>query len=376
MFHVKHWHRLAIAWVVAVSPPAWAAPLPTIAAYCAANKDQCARGTTSLLAAKGSSNNTMYMLEVDPATGAIPVDATVTFGYDTNYGTPTSDTLRTAAMLGVGSTAVSNANPVPISDAGGTITVDGTVTANQGTNPWTVDGAVNVTQDSSPWTVDGTVEATQSGAWSVGQSGVWSVGVTNLPATADTNYGTPGASTLRGAAMLGVGNAAVSNGNPVPISDAGGSVTVDGTVATSNLPATADTNFGTPGSSTIRTAAMLGVGSTAVSATNPVPVTEKGAAFATSAYISYASTGVTTGAWVQIVASTAAAVAALHVFSGCGEVLELGTGGSGSEVRQLLIPPGGPAERIMLTIPASTRLSLRGVSGNCSAGYFTLSGYG
>lgn len=50
---------------------------------------------------------------------------------DTNYGTPGANTLRTAAMLGVGSTAVSNANPIPISDAGSSITVDGTVAATQ-----------------------------------------------------------------------------------------------------------------------------------------------------------------------------------------------------------------------------------------------------
>ncbi len=55
----------------------------------------------------------------------------ITITNDTNYGTPGSNTLRSAAMLGVGSTAVSNANPVPISDAGSSITVDGTVAATQ-----------------------------------------------------------------------------------------------------------------------------------------------------------------------------------------------------------------------------------------------------
>jgi hypothetical protein len=50
---------------------------------------------------------------------------------DRNYGTPAGTTLRTASMLGVGSTAVSNSNPVPVSDAGGSLTVDGTVAATQ-----------------------------------------------------------------------------------------------------------------------------------------------------------------------------------------------------------------------------------------------------
>jgi hypothetical protein len=41
----------------------------------------------------------------------------------------------------LGGIAVSNANPVPISDAGGIITVDGTVSATQGTSPWVVSGS-------------------------------------------------------------------------------------------------------------------------------------------------------------------------------------------------------------------------------------------
>ncbi len=53
----------------------------------------------------------------------------------------------------------------------------------------------------------------------------------NATGAADFNLGTPGAQTLRSAAMLGVGSTAVSNANPVPISDAGGSLTVDGAVA-------------------------------------------------------------------------------------------------------------------------------------------------
>lgn len=69
----------------------------------------------------------------------------------------------------------------------------------------------------------------------------------------DTNFGTPGASTMRTAAMLGVGAIAVSNANPVPVSDAGGSLTVDGTVSASNFPATVDTNSGAAGASTLRT---------------------------------------------------------------------------------------------------------------------------
>lgn len=54
----------------------------------------------------------------------------------------THDNLNANANIQVGDADVSNGNPVPISDAGGSITVDGTVTANQGGAPW----SQNITQ--------------------------------------------------------------------------------------------------------------------------------------------------------------------------------------------------------------------------------------
>ena len=96
---------------------------------------------------------------------------------------------------GDGATApLSNSNPVPVSDAGGSLTVDGTVTVQDG------GGAI---------TVDGTVAATQSGTWNV-QPG-------------NTAYTT---------AWLVTGT-----GGTFPVTDSGGSLTVDGTV-TANLSAT------------------------------------------------------------------------------------------------------------------------------------------
>lgn len=78
-------------------------------------------------------------LSADSLSVTFATDASlpITLSNDTNFGTPGANTLRTAAMLGVGSTAVSNSNPVPISDAGGTITVDGTVAATQ-SGAWSV----------------------------------------------------------------------------------------------------------------------------------------------------------------------------------------------------------------------------------------------
>jgi len=120
------------------------------------------------------------------------------------------DELNANANLQVANADVANGNPVPVSDAGGSLTVDGsvtvagTVTANAGSGPWPVtdnSGSLTVDDGGTTLTVDGTVTAAQ--------------------ATHDS---------LNANANLQVGNADVANGNPVPVSDAGGAITVDGTV--------------------------------------------------------------------------------------------------------------------------------------------------
>lgn len=301
---------------------------------------------------------------------------------DTNFGTPGSSTLRTAAMLGVGSSAVSSGNPVPISDAGGSVTVDGSVSA---TNfPTTVDVNFGAVGSSTPRGAAmlgvGTTAVSNANPVPIADAGGsitvdGTVAISNLPATADTNHGAAGASTIRTAAQLGVAGAAVTNANPVPISDAGGSLTVDGTVSTSNWPATVDTNHGSASSSTPRTAAQLGVAGAAVSSSNPVPTSTVGKTYSDSVRLDYGTTNVTTSAWVQIIASTAAAITQLLVDDTCGEVLELGTGGSGSETRRLLIPRGGLSQAVNLTIASGTRLSVRALTATCSTGDLVITGF-
>jgi hypothetical protein len=76
------------------------------------------------------------------------------------------------------------------------------------------DGSIAVTDNGGSLTVDGTVAATQSGAWTVAatQSGTWNIGTV----TSITN-----AVTIQ------------DGGNVISVDDAGGSLTVDGTVAIS-----------------------------------------------------------------------------------------------------------------------------------------------
>lgn len=87
-----------------------------------------------------------------------------------------------------------------------------------------------------------------------------------LSTQTDSNFGAPSVNTQRVAAMLGVSGAAVTAGNPIPVSV--------GSQVDTNInqvgAVSVQTNYGTPGTGTIRVAAMLGVGTEPVSSTNPV----------------------------------------------------------------------------------------------------------
>jgi hypothetical protein len=355
---------------------------------------------------------------------------------DANYGTPGASTLRTASMLGMGSTAVSATNPVFVELSTGAGTYN-TNTAAQ------LPAALGQTTMASSLSV--AIASNQS-----------SIPVSNLPTTTDTNYGAPGASTLRTASMLGMGSTAVSATNPVFVELSTGAGTYNtntaaqlpaalgqntmansltvaiasnqSSIPVSNLPTTADTNYGIPGTSSLRTASMLGMGSTAVSVTNPVFVEPgNGTNSYSSAAITAAqftqstataiplganlslgwdgtthreisvsttgllgtslnglasqnflaldtsSTNITSAAYVQLFASTTAAVSWVSIFNGSGSVLELATGAAGSEVVQLAVPPGGIEAR--LAIAASVRVAVRrypSVSTDMTSGFFTI----
>lgn len=81
----------------------------------------------------------------------------------------------------------------------------------------------------------------------------------------------------------------------------------------------------------------------------------------------YSSTNVTTGAWVQLVASLSSYVSELEIFDSSGQTLKIGVGGAGSEVTKLIILPGGNG-RVSLNIPSGSRVSIRAISGTANAG--------
>jgi len=89
----------------------------------------------------------------------------------------------------------------------------------------------------------------------------------------------------------------------------------------------------------------------------------------------YSSVNVTTSAYTQLIASTAAEAHEVEIFDSSGQTLFLATGAAASEVNQVYIIPGGNG-RIPLRIAAGTRISVKAVSGTASAGEIDINLYG
>jgi len=88
----------------------------------------------------------------------------------------------------------------------------------------------------------------------------------------------------------------------------------------------------------------------------------------------YSSTNVTTSAYVQLVASTSGAVNHVYIFDSSGSTLVLAVGGSGSEVDQFYIFPGGISSGVPLHINAGSRISIKAVDTNATTGRIAIFG--
>lgn len=84
-------------------------------------------------------------------------------------------------------------------------------------------------------------------------------------------------------------------------------------------------------------------------------------------YHDYEVTPVTTGAWVELIASTTEEIKQMSLFDSSGSVMEIGIGVS--PVRLFLIPPGGFNGVLPFLIAAGTKVSIRAVSGDVALGY-------
>lgn len=105
-----------------------------------------------------------------------------------------------------------------------------------------------------------------------------------------------------------------------------------------------------------------------------LPVSQGGKSKIAIARNDYTSTNVTTGAYVQLIASTSGITNMVEVFDSSGETLVLAVGGSGSEVDQFYINPGGNGQ-IPLTIPSGSRISIKAITATASVGYINLNLY-
>lgn len=88
----------------------------------------------------------------------------------------------------------------------------------------------------------------------------------------------------------------------------------------------------------------------------------------------YSSTNVTTGAYVQLIASTSGVANVAEIFDSSGQTLAIAFGAIGSEVQKFIVYPGGNG-RMTLAIPAATRVSIIALSATASAGEIDLNLY-
>lgn len=179
---------------------------PTSQTYSSLHVDQFRNGTPGMMIFKGMDDNNAYMLQGDPATGALLVSGT--FSVDILAQGATGDPVPAYALLMGGTDSgtmramkVGADGAVQVGDNGSSLTVDGTVAATQ----------------SGSWTV----AATESGAWNVGQTGTWTVQPGN---TANT---TPWLQTI----SQGGNTATVSGGGALKVDASASTQPISGTVA-------------------------------------------------------------------------------------------------------------------------------------------------
>lgn len=220
------------------------------------------------------------------ASGRLLVDADVTLSEDHNYGAVGASTLRTAAQIGnatgaadfnAGATGAQTLRvesnqgaPAAVADAWPTLITDGTNTAAVSAG-----GELSVLATAQPGVDIGDVTVNngagaaavniQDGGNSITVDGT--VAVSNLPATVDTDYGVVGASTIRTASQIGnASGAADFNVGAI------GAQTLRVAAEVANASGLADFDNGATGAQTLRVAANLAVAGADVSSSNPVPV--------------------------------------------------------------------------------------------------------
>jgi hypothetical protein len=88
----------------------------------------------------------------------------------------------------------------------------------------------------------------------------------------------------------------------------------------------------------------------------------------------YASTPVTSSAYVQLIASTTSTANMIEIFDSSGVALYLAVGAAASEVDQFIITPGGNGQ-VPLAIPSGSRVSVKAASTSATVGFIAVNLY-
>lgn len=218
----------------------------------------------------------------------------------------------------------------------------------------------------------------------VNDDGTLSVGVTFAD---DHNYGAVGAATLRTAAQIGNATGAADFG-----SGAIGAQTLRTAAHIGNATGAAAFGTGADSAQTLRTtlstrheAAATPVsarkgngtafdtyGSTVTGTAVPAVVTASRAKVELDTH-SHSGGNVSAAAYVELIASTSAAINRVYIADTSGEPLIVAVGAAASEVDQLYLGPGH-AGWIDLHIPASSRISIKSLGSTTTGGVFIFTG--
>lgn len=86
----------------------------------------------------------------------------------------------------------------------------------------------------------------------------------------------------------------------------------------------------------------------------------------------YASTNVTTGAYVTLFASTPITTSKLEILDTSGKILKLAVGAAGSEIDLCTVPVSGTVI-VPTYIVAGTRISIKAIDASATTGYSVVS---
>jgi hypothetical protein len=230
-------------------------------------------------------------------------------------------------------------------------------------------------------TVSGTVAATQSGTWNINDI----TGTVSLPTGAATSANQTTANSslssidgkLTSVTVGTLPSIPAGSNNIGSITDITGTVSLPTGAATSANQTTANSSLSSIDGklpSTLGQKVMSGSLSVAIASDQPAIKTAQTNSKGEFIRNDYSSVNVTTAAYTQLIASTASAYSAVEIFDSSGQTLKLAIGGSGSEIDQFLIFPGGNG-RIPFTVPSGSRISIRAVSANATSGEIDINFY-